>query len=173
MIIITAAFAITSGIFFLPFWATKSTTLCPSMFTGHRVSIASYSQLHVLGPTNLAAIKNRELQKPLAENIRMRYPDLFWDQWSRHMKLLFCVIISNHMKIFSNVDIPNHMKIFSCVNIPRHMKIFSYVNIPNHMKIFSYVNIPRHMKIFSYVNIPSHMKILFCLNISVGGKGRF
>ena len=34
-----------------------------------------------LGPTNMAAVNSRELQKPLAENNRMRYPVLFWDQW--------------------------------------------------------------------------------------------
>ena len=53
-------FAITSGFLFLPFWASKSTTLCPPM-----------------GPTNMAAVNSRELQKPLAENNRIRYPVLF------------------------------------------------------------------------------------------------
>ena len=35
----------------------------------------------------MAAIKNRELQKPWAENNRMRYTVLFGDQWLKPMKL--------------------------------------------------------------------------------------
>ena len=42
MIIITAAFAITSCLNFLPFWASKSTTLCPPMFTQKRAQKSTH-----------------------------------------------------------------------------------------------------------------------------------
>ena len=38
-----------------------------------------------MGPTNMAAIKIRGLQKTLAKNNGMLYPVLFWDQWKNNI----------------------------------------------------------------------------------------
>ena len=73
-----------------------------------------------LGPTNMAAVNSRELQKPLAENNRMRYPVLFWDQWMNNKAIWPILHFTEHSQ--SKEDI--HMYwLIDCLKIEAVRKL--------------------------------------------------
>ena len=68
-----------------------------------------------LGPTNMAAVNSRDLQKPLAENNRIRYPVLFSDQCMEYVEVLKDVLIKNNLEKIKEIELTCFADIYSLV----------------------------------------------------------